>query len=76
MSNNYKKHGCPIEKEEIRRKNMENETKQKQENCVHEFVFDKSRMLMIFPSRIKGVCKKCGKQIVVSSKQELENKKK
>lgn len=34
--------------------------------CKHDYVFDTKLRLAVSPSVIKGVCKKCGKQIVIT----------
>ena len=39
---------------------------EKQEKCQHVFVFDVKRKTATYPPLIRGVCKKCGKQTVVT----------
>ena len=34
--------------------------------CEHEFVFDLKTRLAVYPAIVKGVCKKCGKQIAIT----------
>lgn len=34
--------------------------------CQHEYVFDTKMRLATYPPMIKGVCKKCGKQIAIT----------
>lgn len=34
--------------------------------CKHDFVFDDKRLAAVYPSVVKGVCKKCGKQITIT----------
>lgn len=34
--------------------------------CKHDFVFDTRTRLAVYPAVIKGVCKKCGKQIAIT----------
>ena len=66
MTDGFYVNGCTLAKKEDKR--LEELSMEKKE-CKHDYIYDTTRMLMIFPVKIKGVCIKCGENISLTKKE-------